>query len=179
MPKPHARPHPLATRAYRHRLLGWGLGELLVTVAITALLLTIGLPAFGPLLGAVRQDGDLNALNAALTLARTEAIKRGQPVAVCPGERGCSDSTDWSGGWSVQLLGKQPQVLAQTPGYTRGQTLAAQSAGDDSYPRFTPLGYTFFNGSLVLHERSNTPELRRCIFFRAGAWTLAKGVACP
>ena len=155
--------------------------EMLVSIAIASVIVVMGLPAFGTVIQSVRLDGHLSALNAALNLARTEAIKRGQIVAVCPGTMNCDDSAiDWTLGWNVVLMPDTTAlVLAKTAAYSKGETLTITHTSSESYPHFTPLGYTFFNGTLSLHAPDRTPDMRRCIRFNAGMWTLNRGAVCP
>jgi type IV fimbrial biogenesis protein FimT len=62
---------------------GMTLIELLVTLAIAAILLTIGIPSFQEAAATNRVAGLTNELTAAFNLARSEAITRGQTVTVC------------------------------------------------------------------------------------------------
>lgn len=59
------------------------LTELMVVIAITAILVGIALPAYTSLISGVRLSSYTTALHAALLLTRSEAIKRGRPVSIC------------------------------------------------------------------------------------------------
>ncbi len=76
---------------------GFTLTELMVVVAIVAVLAAIGAPSFRDMLLNQRLATAAQAFSAALSLARMEAIQRAQSVRVraLPG-------TDWSRGWVVQ-----------------------------------------------------------------------------
>lgn len=75
---------------------GFTLLELMVVVAIVAVLAVIGVPSFRDLLLNQRLAAAAQAFNAALSLARTEAIQRSRSVrVVAPAGR------DWSRGWTV------------------------------------------------------------------------------
>ena len=82
---------------------GFTLVELMVTVAIMAVLLTVGLPAFADALERQRLATSLHLLMADMAMARSSAIMRREPVVVCPGraDAGCADDSDWSHGWLV------------------------------------------------------------------------------
>lgn len=157
-----------------HSADGFTIIELLTAVAVLAILVAIGIPTFVPIVTKVRMDGEITALSASLSLARSEAAKRGQPVSVCPGTSGaCPNVTDWTGGW--QIISNSSQLsLNQALG--QGDTLTSSVA---SYPQFTPMGYTFFSGTLSLHDPQNKPALSRCIVFNAGSWKIETGAACP
>ncbi len=80
---------------------GFSLLELLVTVLLAGLLLSVAVPSFADFLARNRQAAEVNALFHALYLARKESIRRRQVVALCPSPDGvkCEPSRDWSSGW--------------------------------------------------------------------------------
>ncbi|MGB5164270.1 MAG: GspH/FimT family pseudopilin [Woeseiaceae bacterium] len=80
---------------------GFSLYELLVTLLIAALVMTIGLPAFSGTVARHRQRVEIDALFHAVHLARKESILRRRVVSLCPSLDGrqCSASRDWSSGW--------------------------------------------------------------------------------
>lgn len=75
--------------------------ELLVTLALLAILATIALPSFSILAAKSRQTTEINALFHAFHQARKESIMRRRVVSLCPSLDGktCAQSTDWSAGW--------------------------------------------------------------------------------
>ncbi|UHD17899.1 GspH/FimT family pseudopilin [Thiocapsa bogorovii] len=82
---------------------GFTLLELMVTVAIAAIVLTLGVPSFRDLIQNNRATTQANALVTALSLARSEAVKRGQHVSICPStdQATCTGGTVWDGGWII------------------------------------------------------------------------------
>jgi type IV fimbrial biogenesis protein FimT len=80
---------------------GFSLLELLLTIALGALILGLGLPTFGNLAARTRQGVAVDALFHAAHLARKESITRRQVVSICPSFDGrrCTPGTDWSGGF--------------------------------------------------------------------------------
>lgn len=76
---------------------GLTLIELLVAIAVLAILLTAAVPGFRAFVENSRATAASNELATALALARSEAIKRGLSASVCPGDNG------WDGGWRVLL----------------------------------------------------------------------------
>ena len=84
---------------------GFTLAELLIVVAILALLAGIGVPAMRELTQNNRQTGAVNELIAALQLARSESIARNvnapATVTVCPSTNGTACGGAWANGWIV------------------------------------------------------------------------------
>ena len=80
---------------------GFSLYELLMTLMLAALLLSIGLPSFSSLLARSQQAVEINALFHAFHLARKQSIMRRKVVSLCPSRDGesCLAGTDWSQGW--------------------------------------------------------------------------------
>ena len=75
--------------------------ELLITIAIAAILVAVAVPSFKNSLLRNSVEAKQRALQSDLSLARTEAVSRGKTVAVCGSDDGtsCSSSSDWSSGW--------------------------------------------------------------------------------
>ncbi|MDQ3267651.1 MAG: GspH/FimT family pseudopilin [Pseudomonadota bacterium] len=84
---------------------GLTLIELLVTIAILAILLSIAVPSFITFVQNSRLIGQTNDLVTSLNYARSEAIKRGVRVSVCSrlSDTACSGATvsNWDAGWLV------------------------------------------------------------------------------
>lgn len=84
---------------------GFTLPELLVSVAIAAVLLAAALPTMKDVIVKDRTASQVNELLASLQLARSEAIKRLTPVTVCASANGDSclapALNDWKSGWIV------------------------------------------------------------------------------
>ena len=80
---------------------GFSLYELLMTLALAALLLSVSLPSFSSLLARSRQAIEINALFHAFHLARKQSIMRRKVVSLCPSRDGesCLAGKDWSAGW--------------------------------------------------------------------------------
>lgn len=81
--------------------------ELLVTLAIMAILTTIAIPSLSAFIADSRQSGRAFELVGALNMARSEAIKRGTRVSVCKTRNPdaesptCEADAGWEQGWIV------------------------------------------------------------------------------
>ncbi len=112
---------------------GFTLIELMVTVAVLAILLTIGIPSFQAQLERSRFGAAREAVLTALSQARSEALTRGEPVELCRGGGGgCNDGKDWSSGWILVTTGANPQVLHVWEGL-KGATVTLNSANRIRY----------------------------------------------
>lgn len=81
---------------------GFTIVELMITLAVLAILVGIATPSFTALMNNSRLSGQTNEFSSDLALARSEAIVRGRPVTVCASGDGgntCSGSAaDWARG---------------------------------------------------------------------------------
>lgn len=109
----HAQP-PLARQASR----GVTLIELMITVAVLAVLMSIAAPSFREIMESQRMRAAAFDLMADLTLARNEALKRGSspaPVTLSPASAG------WVEGWNLTV---GTEVLSQRNKVGAGVTLS-------------------------------------------------------
>jgi len=110
---------------------GFTLIEMMVTIAIMAILAMIALPAMRNMIRRNQVVSASNALLADLSYARTEAVSRGLYVSVCPSTDGqnCSSTTTYDTGW---------MVYTYTPGNAKANTaFNSTSPGTDLLLRYT------------------------------------------
>ena len=152
---------------------------MLVTISILIIMAMLGNASYQYLITSTRLNGEISGMLNGLKLARSEAIKRGQTIDFCPnGGSGSACGTSWASGWNVLLDSTSTQLQVGDP-LTHGDTLTATTASVPAYPQFTAAGYTFFTGTLSLHDANSTSSLYRCIVFNAGSWTTQQGASCP
>lgn len=88
---------------------GLTLIELMVTLAVAIILVAVGMPLFSGIAANNRAVAQSNALVSALNLGRSEAVRRGTPVAVCASTTALPDASPacatsspvWTNGWFV------------------------------------------------------------------------------
>lgn len=80
---------------------GFTLFELVMTLALVAIIVTAAVPSLSGTIARQRQSVEINELFHAVHLARKTSIVRRRVVSLCPSEDGlsCLDSLDWSPGW--------------------------------------------------------------------------------
>jgi type IV fimbrial biogenesis protein FimT len=86
-----------------HRERGVTLLELLVAVAVAAILATVAIPDLTSMIRHNRAITSVNSLLHALILARYSAIERNRYVTVCRSSDGrhCTDDANWEDGWLI------------------------------------------------------------------------------
>src|SRR5882724_3310499 len=82
---------------------GLSLIEMVVTVSVAAILLSVAMPGLRTMIQNNRVAADTNVLVGSLNYARSEALTRGLPVSICASSNGtsCAGSANWAGGWIV------------------------------------------------------------------------------
>lgn len=85
---------------------GFSLIELMITISVLAVLVTIGLPSFQASMRSNRVATGTNELIASMSLARSEALRSPGGAAICPSSDGATclpDDSSWDGGWIVWI----------------------------------------------------------------------------
>lgn len=96
---------------------GFTLVELVVVLAVGAVLLAMAIPSYAFLVNSSRLAAVTNDLVTALHLARSEAIKRGMRVTVCKTSNAmaetpvCDTTASWQQGWLVFVDGGTKGVI--------------------------------------------------------------------
>lgn len=83
---------------------GFTLVELLATLTIAGVLFSVGVPSLRDTVLNHRMNAGINDMITEINLARSEAIKRGTSVVICPSNDAgsdCKSSTAWDSGWLI------------------------------------------------------------------------------
>lgn len=142
---------------------GLTLIELMVTIAVLAILISIAVPSFTTM---IRNNSSLalgEELVVALNYARSEAVKRGARVALCGSADGLNCGGSWSDSWLVVVDGASSDtanavsvdsVLRQWQPRGTGATVTAKQGGNaPTFIRFNRLGLlaNSTNGKVTLN----------------------------
>ncbi len=110
--------------------------ELLVSMAVLAILLAVGAPSLNQFMVSSRLTSYANSMFSNMTQARSEAIKRNGRVAICKSTDGaaCTTGGDWSQGWVAfsdtdnnATIGSGEQSFLTMPALANGYTFAGDT----------------------------------------------------
>lgn len=152
----------------RRTTAGFTLIELMVTVALLAVVLALAVPSFRDLLAAQRIRATAYSMVSDLVLARSEAVKRGANVTLEPAAGG------WQRGWRV-IVGAGPETLSQQNPVGTGVVFsdgAPASVVFDRNGRITAL-------STVRFEITDSGTRKRCISMDPSGRPKSANVGCP
>ncbi|MGB6309567.1 MAG: GspH/FimT family pseudopilin [Steroidobacteraceae bacterium] len=156
--------------------IGFTLMEILMTIAIAAIVAMIGIPSFRYVTNANRISSEVNGLLGDLQFARSEAIKEGQNVTVCISTSGTScdggNPATWQNGWivysnptGVTTPVANSTLRIQAP-FTSTDTFVAVPTATSEFT-FNREGYAAGiagNGILIeLHDSTGTTAWTRCL----------------
>ncbi len=109
----------------RYRLNGFTLIELMMTMVVAGILVTLAAPSFNNFVLKSRVNSAATELQMSLLLARSEAAKRNSAVTITP-----VNTTDWTQGWSVTYVdsGGTTRTLKTVDAYTGAITATGPAA---------------------------------------------------
>ena len=130
---------------------GFTLLELMVTIGVAGVLLTLGVPSFVDVVRNNRAATNVNELVTAFSIARSESIKRGWNVSVCRSSNGATCTGAWSDGWIVfrddaatetapPVVGDVLRVWPAMLGAPTVASFANSVSADIGWIRFAPRG---------------------------------------
>lgn len=145
---------------------GFTLVELMVGIAVLAILTVIGLPAFSGIFERSRADADISELLRAMNLARIEAINHSEDVTI----RTLSDD-DWAQDLVIERDG---DVVRRYAGLIKGAVVTA-TGGVDSVV-FDSLGGLKTPANAVVFRYSRGKARKNLVVCPAGR--ILTGVSC-
>ena len=151
---------------------GFTLIELMMTLVIAGILLTVAVPSFSEMIKNSRLTTEINELVTILNYGRTEAIKRGVDVTVCKSNTGTSCAGNWEDGW-VAFVDLNDDGAIDT-GETILRIHGALSTGNTlAFPRnrisYSAQGFAVgFTGTFVLCDDRGAPEAKGEVISNTG-----------
>jgi type IV fimbrial biogenesis protein FimT len=147
---------------------GFTLVELMVTIAVLAIVMSVAIPSFSSLVNNNRLTAQANEILAAVMLARTEAIKQNENMVFCHSSDGVNCSAPPAAGWQGWLVHGTVEDVPIASGIVESARLVvlpsanvanAVISGVGNSIRFTPQG-------LLRSGNTNNPlngTLRICL----------------
>ncbi|MGV6826830.1 MAG: GspH/FimT family pseudopilin [bacterium] len=136
---------------------GASLIEVLMVLAVAAILVGVGVSNMEYLVNSQRANGAAERLYSALQVARSESVKRSEVVTICGSEDGQACDANWAGGWLLYVDdNRDGQRDAGEISLQHGQVdqrfrLEFSAFGSTRYLRFSPIGITYEqNGTFTL-----------------------------
>jgi type IV fimbrial biogenesis protein FimT len=165
----------------RTRNSGFSLVQLMITVAIVAILTGISIPSYKYITNSNRIANEVNGLLGDLQYARFAAIKTGQPVTICASSSPtahstttCAVSTNWAQGWIVfndtagtgqyvagEGLLRVQQTFAGTDTLVGG--ISGITFNREGFPVTTVTAANTANVTIKLNTAPQLTQFERCI----------------
>ena len=165
----------------RSRAGGFTLMELLIGIAVLAILTTLAVPPFTQFIQNNRLAAQANDMVAAFQLARSEALKRSVDVRVCASDNGTSCSGDWTDGWIAiaDPGGDDEELLRVWPAPEDGFQISSTPTGI-SYIEFKPTGISAGSGEQQFTLKLNgcTNKSQRNVFVERTGRVASERVDC-
>ncbi|MBF0108254.1 MAG: GspH/FimT family pseudopilin [Magnetococcales bacterium] len=139
---------------------GYTLIELLIVLAIVAILVSSASPFLTSILNDNRLASQFNQLLGSLQFARAEAIRRQTSVTVCSSSDGASCGGNWEDGWITLAQGA---VVKSTPELAGNTTLRFNRTGGSASDRilFDSRGFSLdYSGTWTLCDSRGATNAR-------------------
>jgi len=154
---------------------GFTMTELVMTMAIVAILAAIGVPSFKYVTASNRIASEINGLLGDMQFARSQAVKQGQSVTVCVSTNGtgCTGGNNWRNGWIVfmdpnisKTVDAGEAILRVQPPFPGTDSFFA-SIGNFTAITYNRMGYAPTgqpaNITINLHDSTNNNAWKRCL----------------
>ncbi len=154
---------------------GFTVIELIVSLSISAIILTMGVPGFQTIVQNNRMTTDLNHLVTDLHLARIEAIKRGDDVTICirnSESTDCNNTNAWEQGWIIfsdpnrnGVVDTDEEIIRVNPELNPSITLMYRK----NRVTFTSQGFAYgFAGSFVISDVRGAAYTKKRVISNTG-----------
>lgn len=152
----------------RHNHFGFTVIEMMIAIAVLAVILTTAVPAMGDFMAQQRLTAGANHLVGHLQFARGQAISRNTLVAACPSNDGatCTGGNRWDDGWIVYLDPEkvgQPDSPDDVLRVVQGLEDLTADSGGRYRVRFKPSGMAYGTNLTIQLCALDNPEAARAV----------------
>lgn len=151
---------------------GFTLLELLATLLILCLLVSVAIPTQQTFLRSHRSLSKMNQIAHALYIARSEAIKRNEKMILCASSDKKNCGKNWQDGQI--LVTSTGQLLRIFPSLPQGDRLIWNSSlGKDESVEWLPDGYTNGQRGTFYYCADQSANSRSLVLLNTGRWYIA------
>lgn len=154
--------------------LGFSLLELLMTVSILSIGLTIAAPSLENLLIKTKITTELNRLSKAIKLARISAITMHTNVTLCPSADQVSCSGQWNQGMLVfiddnsnRIVDGDDSIIQKFERFPKNDQVSWKAFGNRQFLQMNPSGYTRFQNGTFKYCPEEGVQYARAIILNA------------
>lgn len=123
---------------------GFTLVELMVTITVAAILLTIGVPSLISMYEGFRTNSNVDKIHGIIVFARNQAINYGVTVNICPYASDSACGTNWNSGIKVYI--GTTKVLRSIDSFNSNDKIKGPEKitgnKNDAYITFSPDGFS-------------------------------------
>ena len=162
---------------------GFTLIELMLTLAVVAILLTMAVPSYRTFVQGNRVASQANTLLTALAYTRSEAVKRATVISICRSSDQNSCGGSWADGWIVfsdvdqdgALDAGTDTLLQAGDGLSGGSTLTAGTG----FVRYAASGAAMDTTQFTLTPADCRGDMQRRIEVTGSGQATIQTVSCP
>ncbi len=156
--------------------------ELIITLAIIAILANISFPSFNNLIDRTKISAEVNALSGLLRSTRNTAINHSEKVTICPSGNGLICTKEWSQGYMAFIdfngdrqFNQNDQLLQQHKIENKKISLRWRAFGIRNSLQWHQTGITNHQNGSFEYCYADEPKLARGLFItKAGRVRLSK-----
>jgi type IV fimbrial biogenesis protein FimT len=169
----------------RARNQGFSLIELMTTLAVVAIVLSVGVPGFSRFISDNRRAAQTNYMLAAIARARSEAMRTSRVVSVCPSADGAT-CVDGDAGWQIGYIVfanadaadldtvDADDEIIETYAATGGEATLRPSAAVENFMAFRPTGVPVSAGEFAWCDSRGADAGRAIIVRPSGSSMVSK-----
>ncbi|MGI2104738.1 GspH/FimT family pseudopilin [Shewanella frigidimarina] len=134
---------------------GFTLVEMMVTVVVSGILITVAAPSMNSLYEGIRARSAISTIESSFTFARSQAVSYGGRVSVCPLSTS-SCGTDWTKGFSIFIDNGTTGTMDTTGGIADVILREVDAFNSNDFIKSDLARYSFNPDGMVINGNSGT-----------------------